>query len=211
MTLEEYNNSLRDLGERTGERLTERVMVVSATRMLASMQNRVFRDGLDSNRNKIGIYSTTPYYASKDQFVRKSAFTPMGKAGVAGNIRIKYTDLATRKTKTKVVKANGEDRKTMYLKDGYKQFRDVQGRPTSEVNLHMRGDLKLSLSLQTKDKEVVIGFNNEQQALKRKWLEQHFKNATGTIFPATTEEKEEYSKEVINELRLVEREIMEGI
>jgi glutamate synthase domain-containing protein 1 len=192
MTLEEYNNNLRNLAARTEERLTERVVVVAATRMLASMQNRIFRDGQDSNGNRIGSYSTTPYYATQKQFVKKSAFKPAGKTG---------------KGKFK----SGQAHKAMFLKDGYKEFRDIQGRTTAEVNLQLKGDLKLSYALQAKDKEALIGFNDEKQSLKRKGLEEHFKSTTGTIFPATDQEKQEYSMEFINELKLVEGEIMNAL
>ncbi len=52
-----------------------------------------------------------------------------------------------------------------------------------EVNLFLKGDLRLSYTLQAKDKEVQIGFNSEAQSLKRRGLEKHFKGDTGTIFP----------------------------
>lgn len=211
MTLEEYNKNLGNLAALAGERLTERVIVVGATTMLAAIQNRIFRDGLDSAGNKIGAYSTKPYYASKKQFIQKGAFKPVGKGGKDANIKAKYTDVATRKTKTKIVKQDGSDRTSMYLKDGYKEFRDIQGRPTDEVNLFMKGDLRLAYTLQAKEKEVLIGFNNELQSKKRKGQELHFKRATGTIFPATEAEKKLYSGTVMNELVIVQREIMTGI
>lgn len=211
MTLEDYNNRLSELAESTGERLTERVILVSAVSMLSNMQNRIFRDGKDSEGNNIGNYSTTPMYASEMQFVKKNSLKPIGKGGTGKDFKIRHTDLVTGKSKTKIVKRNGMDRKTMYLKEGYKEFRDVQGRSTSEVNLQLRGDLKLSFTLQAKEKEVLIGFNSEEQSIKRKGLEAHFKKSIGTIFPATQEEKEEYSKEILKELRIVEHEIIHGI
>jgi len=190
MTLEEHNNQLREMATRTGERLTERVVLVAATKMLATLQNRIFRDGKASDGSSIGVYSTRPYYASKSQFVKKSAFKPLG---------------ATGKKKFR----SGAPHKSMYLKRGYDEFRDIQGRSTNEVNLQMRGDLKNSYVLQAKDNAVLMGINSELQSKKRKGLEKHFKNAENTIFPATNEEKTIYSEEVINELRVVEAEIIQ--
>ncbi|WP_346318179.1 hypothetical protein [Chitinophaga sp. YIM B06452] len=211
MTLQEYNDNLRDLAQRTETRLSERVIVVAATRMLGTMQNRIFRDGKDSNGGKIGSYSTTPIYVTRDKFIQKSAYKAVGRGGVEKNIKARSTNLVTKKTSTTVIKSSGQDRKSMYLPDGYKEFREIQGRPTNEVNLFMKGDLRLSFTLQAKETEVLIGFNSELQSLKRRGLEEHFKLERGTIFHATKEEKEEYSREVVNELKTVHSEIMKGL
>lgn len=210
MDLEQYNTNLRELAERTGERLSDRVIVVAATKLLATMSNRVFRDGLDSEGKPIGQYSTTPIYVPKEKFIQKGAFKAIGKNG-KDTTRIKYSDVATRKAKSKLVKKDYSDRTTMYLKEGYKEFREIQGRPTSEVNLQMKGDLKLSFTLQNGDNETLIGFDSELQSKKRKGLEKHFKKEENTIFPATAEEKEIYAQEVVSELNLVTRELLENI
>lgn len=211
MNLEEYNRNLATLASQTGERLTERVIIVGATTMLAAMQNRIFRDGLDSSGNKIGTYSTKPIYVQKKQFIQKAAFKPVGKGGQGANIKVRYTDLTSRKAKTKIIKQDGTDRTSMYLKKGYEELRDIQGRPIAEVNLFMKGDMRLAYTLQANDKEVLMGFNNELQSKKRKGLEKHFKKNTGTIFPATEDEKKLYSNTVKNELMVVQNEIMNGI
>ena len=60
LTLEEYNENLKKLATAAGERLTERVIMVGAVSLLSNMQNRIFRDGLDSSGNRIGSHSTKP-------------------------------------------------------------------------------------------------------------------------------------------------------
>lgn len=207
--LEQYHERLRDLAERAGERLSTRVILVSATKLLASMKNRIFRDGKATDGSAIGSYSTEPFYASRSRFIQKGAFRPQGKAGEKANIKTKVFDVTTRKAKNVVIKKDHTERKTMYLKDGYKQFRDVQGRSTDTVNLQMKGDLNLSYTLQEQDDAIVIGFNNELQSKKRKGLEKHFKSETGTIFPATKEEKDLYSQSVVEESNLITREIFD--
>lgn len=91
MTLEEYNRNLSELANLTGSRLTERAIMVGATALLATIQNRIFRDGLDSSGVRIGSYSTKPIYVAKKQFIQKAAFKPVGKGGKAANIKQRYT------------------------------------------------------------------------------------------------------------------------
>lgn len=203
MTLEEYNKNLRTLAEEAGGKLTERVIIVGAISMLANIKNRIFRDGLDSSGSKIGNYSTEPYYATKDQFIKKSAFKPGGKRGYKGERLVKTGD--------KKYKVKKEKLKSMYLKEGYKEFRDIQGRQTNTVNFFMKGDLSKSYILQQKEKEALIGFDDAKESLVRQGLEDHFKQAKNTIFPATEEEKRGYTQEVINELKIVQSEIINGI
>lgn len=173
MNLEQYNRRLQSLAENTAEQQTARIIVPAASRLLGNIKNRIQRRGQRTDGGNIGSYSTRPFYASRSQFVKKSAFIPQGKNG-------------RRKTA-----------KTMYLQHGYKQLRDIQGRPTDVVNFTYTGDLMASYQLAQETKRVLLGLTSEVQSRKRKALEKRF----GSVLSATKQELQEYSDEVADELK----------
>jgi hypothetical protein len=192
MTLEEYNDNLAQLADKTSRALSERIILTSGQRMLGSMHRRVFQKGLDSENSPIGRYSTTPGYYGPKQFIQKAAFSPVGKRG---------------KKKFK----SGDPHKTMYLKEGYKELREKQGRRTDIVNLEYRGDLEGSLKIQGRENDAVIGFDNLKESKIRKGNEIRFRKSINTIFPASEEERNQYSEDVIEQLEETERQILTGL
>ena len=85
----------------------------------------------------------------------------------------------------------------MYLPQGYKQLRDIQGRPTGKMNFTYSGDLLASYVMQKTAKSVLLGLNSEEQAKKRLGLQKRF----GKVFYAQKEEIAEYSKEVTEQAK----------
>lgn len=172
MTLEEYIRRLQALSENAANMQVDRIIVPNAMRLLGNIKNRIQRQGEKSDGSEIGQYSMKPFYASKEQFVKKGAFKPVGKKGK-------------------------QTKKTMYLQHGYKQLRDIQGRPTDRINLTYSTDLMADYKMAQENKRILLGFTDALQVRKRKGLEKRF----GTIFSATEREMSEYKKGVEEELK----------
>ena len=75
MSIDEYSVLLERLkDELSTQNLAEDIMLPAANRLLATIKNRIIRDGLDSEGQQIGNYSTKSMYATQDKFFKKSAF-----------------------------------------------------------------------------------------------------------------------------------------
>lgn len=182
MDIGTYVSRLQELTTNAVNDNREEIYVRNGNILLASIKSRIQREGRDSSGSKMPAYSTKPAYYSKAQFVKKGSFKAKGKTGERKFL-------------------NGQDHKTMYLQNGYKEFREVQGRQTQTRDLTLSGDLMLSYVLGTADQAILIGFNQEKQSKKRKGLEE--RNGSD-IFPATKGEMDDFNKSVIdNELQVI--------
>lgn len=206
MSVEEYQERLRQVIQQAGQSSVELILVPAANALLANIKNRISREGRATNDGNIGMYSQRPAYFSKKAFNKKAAFKPQGKTGFTGEkivsenkykvVKVKLKDGRTiekivSEKKYKVVK---HVPKSMYLAQGYFQFRGIQGLDNSKVNLFYTGDLMASYVLQVSGQSVFLGFDKESKARLRKILEQ--KKYKMRIFSATPDELEEYNKEV---------------
>lgn len=116
-----------------------RLKLVASKRLEAFMKDRIFFEGKRAGGTLISSqYSTKPMYFSKDKFVKKSKFNPIGKGSSLANRK------AIRKHQKKQY-ARQKRRKTMYFPLGYKQFRDFNGRQVQKVDLNFSGSFKNSL------------------------------------------------------------------
>lgn len=172
MTLEEYYANLGKLAEVSSQRALDSIVAPAANELLAKIKNRISQDGKNTQGANIGNYSTTPEYYSKSQFVKQGSFRNVGKTG--------------KKTKS-----------TMYLPQGYKQLRQIQGREVAHMNYEYSGDTLLKYQAQDTGGAVLLGFTTEKASIIRKALEQK----RGLAFYATQEEIEAYSKQVEDESR----------
>lgn len=167
--------------------------------LLANIKNRIAQDGKNSNNQQIGQYSTKPMYATEDMFDKKSAFKPSTKN--SGEVLTFY--IGTKKKKRVSVNQNFRQTKSMYLESGYKELRDIQGKPTQFVNLVYRSDMMASYQmLRDGDNAVVIGFRSETESIKRKALEKKYNQ---TIFSGSQQELAQASEgftERFNELSI---------
>lgn len=197
--LRAYREKLKAVIDRTKDKAIERIIVPPANKMLATIRNRIQVDGKNSNGQKIGSYSTEPMYASAGQFDKRSAFKPGKKAHIEAStsIRINAKTLKVKRGKTiqNVVK---QKMKTMYLVQGYKELRDIQGKPTDKVNLTYRGDLMASYQQQLTNNAVLQGLTSEFEALKREGLEKgtKYKKGYGDILKPMASEIAQYKKDV---------------
>lgn len=215
MTLQEYQQKLLELRKGVSEEVTERIVVLSANALLANIKNRIQRDGKDSNGKKMSAYSTKPTYATRNEFVRKSSFKPIGKNGFKGErlVRSKnYTAVTQKNGKEKLVRDKTYDvvkikPKSMFLKGGYKELRDIQGMDTSVKNLTYSGDFMLSYVLGVKGNEVLIGLNNRESIKIKEGQE---KRNGGAILKGTQKEIAEYKKDIVKQYTEAYLKIVNG-
>lgn len=128
----------------------EDILLVAANTVLAEFIDRIFDKGLSSDGSKIGKYDTSEIWIK----------TPYPQVD---NSRLKKKGKKGHKTKS-----------TTYIGAGYKAFRDIVGRSSENVNLHLTGGLSLSIKSGKTGNNIVIGFVDEKQALKARRLEQKY-------------------------------------
>lgn len=167
MTPQEHLAKMKELLERSKRNVVKQAMVPAGNEMLAEIKNRIQVDGKKTDGGQIGQYSTRPGYFSRDQFVKKGSFKPVGKTG--------------NKTKS-----------TMFLPAGYKQFRDIQGRPTDKINETLSGDTMLAYQQQAKENEALQGFTTTKASNIRKGQEKK----RGKIFYPSSQELNSYKENV---------------
>lgn len=156
------------------KRLQEEVYPNVVETTLNSFKKRIFTNGLDTNGAAIGSYSEKPISVSKKAFVKKSSFTPSSKSG-----------------------------KTMSLKNGYKELKQVQGLKSDKVNLVYTGDLKESVVSQKKGTGYAIGFSDKNNSEKAGQLESNYNK---TIFRFSENEKLKMNQMLATAIRKIHKE-----
>lgn len=106
--------------------------------LLNAIDRRVFIDGLATNGQQIGTYSTRPMYASPEQY---PAFS--------GKLR------------------PAKGRKSVKFPNGYKQFRKKVGRQAERVTLFLTGKLRKSMSFEHGKKQSRIKFTGFERRVKQ--------------------------------------------
>jgi hypothetical protein len=180
MTPQEYQKKLAELLQLATVRAYQEVIVPEANELLAETKNRIAIDGKKADGSKIGNYSTKGAYYSREQFVKKGKFKPVGKTG--------------KQTKS-----------TMYLPSGYKQLRDIQGRSTDKVNENYSGQTLLDYDLEPRDKSIVLGFVSERSSKIRKGQDKRF---GGDIWHSSKEELDNYQKNVTEQTEIITQQIL---
>lgn len=143
----------------------------------SDMGDRLFTNGIMGNGNKIGTYSTKPMYANKATFKNTGPFKPQGK-----------------NDKKRVFK-NKQPRKSMYLPNGYKQLKQIQGYESAFVNLTYSADLRRDFDthLVVDGQRVVVKLTRVLNQLKAEGLTKKY---GATLFRHTKQEVEFIKKEV---------------
>lgn len=195
---EKYNS----LPEELKERAISYIMVPAANELLAEIKNRIVLDGKKTDTNQIGKYSGKAAYFGIEAFDKKGSF----KAQSKGNKKTKVFDVSTKKGRQQNITNEYREPKTMYLAKGYKQLRNVQGKPTDKINLNYTGSTLFDYQLQAKQNEVLLGFVSERSSQIRKGQERK----RGKIFYATEAEMKQYKENVITAANDLTLEIFRG-
>jgi hypothetical protein len=192
MTTNQYIEKLNKLGSIIkSEEFNNRMLIIPANVLLADMIDRI-SGGKDSNNNRIGDYSKTKSYAGRKAFDNKSNFKPkLGEFSTA---------IPPRKDLFKPV----AKRTSVLLKDGYFELRQRDGYSNSVVNLIRTGDGIKNITIdKAKRGEVIIGFTDENQAVKFRGYEN--KNNKNVLKP-TRNEQENFIDTQKKEIELVLKE-----
>lgn len=200
MDINEYQRELAKLREGVQNAIIEKATLLASTELLGNIKNRIQREGKDSIGAKMKGYSTTPSYFERDEFVKKSAFKAQGKRGFKGEYVVQSTKIKINKKTGKVTSQGTQNRivkvapKTMYLENGYKQFREIQGRQTQIKDLTLSGQTMLDYVQGVKGEDIVLGFNSVRSSYIRK--DQEAMNGD-KIFTATQEEMLKYNQKLL--------------
>jgi hypothetical protein len=187
ITPEQFKKSIAD--KIRSLNIAKTIVFPVATIMLDSMRQRLFQEGISGDGSKTGSYSTTPIYASKSSFVG-GGFSPQGK-----NAKKTASGKLSKGSKNK---KDGAQRKSMYLADGYKQLRQVQGKETAFVNLQYSGLLFTDFSKLAVEKDTVVSkVGTRESSDKLKWLSDKYGKDT---FKHTKQEREFFKKEISKQL-----------
>lgn len=217
MSPEEYTERLQSLYGLQND-LAEYTLLPAGAELLIAIKQRIVNAGKNTADGNIGQYSTKPIYVEKEQFFNQAAFNPQGKNMKMGltmgdrlipSVRLKQTSVKKNPVNYKrytIVKSNFKERLTMYLENGYKQLRDIQGLRTDIVNFKYRGDLINSYQLQKVAQSVLLGLTDMKSAQKRESLEKKF----GPVFYATANESQNYIDRVNFLMRRVTVGVLEG-
>lgn len=219
ITPEEYNERLTNLHGLISGDLAGGTIAISGAELLLSIKDRITNEGRNSSGGPIGSYSIKPMYADKDKFVKPGAFNPQGKRvnefgvtygdHIVPAQRLKQNNVKrnpTRYQRYTAVKPDLTVRKTMYLDEGYKELRGIQGLRVDIVNFKYRGDLISSYQSQRDAQMVLLGLTTDLSAKKREGLEAKF----GRTYYATEDEIQKYISRTNYLLERLTRDTIEG-
>lgn len=148
--------------------------VVFAKNLEADYKKRIFQDGKNEQGSDIGTYSTTPTYVSI-LGSKKRTGSQVDNSGLKGIGK-------TGQTKRK----DGSPHKSMYLPQGYSEYRSVVGRQNTKVDFNLTGNLQRQIGVGTTDTSIVLGFIDTDARELATSLEARF----GQVFGVTDEEEE---------------------
>lgn len=170
MTAEEYQRTL----QQNLNRLKNADWLLSLVNNLHNaMLKRIFVDGISGSGGKIGNYSFKPLYAPQRVFTKPGSFLPQGKNSALQLFK------------------NGKLRKTMYLQQGYRQLRQIQGLDAGTVNLTYTGSLQqdFSTGLSVEGGSIILKLNSAVNQDKLTWLKKKYGDS---LFQHTQQEKEQF-------------------
>ena len=172
MVFEVLSNRLMELAKELDSKMPTLIATVSMMELQAEWGDRIFKDGLNSSGAPIGTYSQESAYFSKSKFVRQSAFKAQGKRGYKGQ-RIVESSKVNRDKKTGKTSSGGAEFKvqkfevkSMYLSKGYSEFREIQGREETDVNLNLSGSMQAVFKVYKFGTEVLFGNADAMESMK---------------------------------------------
>lgn len=178
VTPEEFQ---KKLNERIRQIDTAKLIYPVATKVHADMVERIFDNGQNGSGQKIGQYSTKAMYVVKSQFKKQGAFKARGK------------------NSNKSTFLNKKPRRSMFLPNGYRQLKQIQGYQSEFVNLTYSSDLRndFATKLAIAGDSVVVRLSRKINRDKVRWLRQKYGN---TLWKHTQQERDFFIKEVTKNL-----------
>lgn len=194
MNLKDLSEKIRGLADAVNSGIIKankhRLQTIASNEMEAQMKFRIFLEGRTTDGAEIGHYSTKETYINPDKL---SSLIAKGKLKKQG------------KFSKKPLFKNGNPRKTMYLKGGYKEFKDKVNFDSNVYNLTLTGTSKDSIKIGKKGDDIVLGFSSEA---RRKILQGHETRLKKKIFEPSKEELKAVAEVIEKELRILFNEFM---
>lgn len=218
MTPQEYSERLTKLYGLVSGDLADVTVAISGAELLKQIKDRVVKQGKGTNENRIGDYSTKPIYVERSQFVKGGAFNPQGKRNFQGNTigdvliptaRLKTNSLKRNPARYKsytLVKPDYTQRKTMYLSEGYKELRNIQGLPTQFIDLKYSGKMVNDYVMVKSGQKMLLGISTDRSAKIYDGLTERF----GGFYIASEKEKQDYIDRTNALLQRLTRNTIEG-
>lgn len=150
---------------------------------VTDLKNNVHRDGLDAE------YSKDEIWAGKTAFYIPSAF----------------------KNKSKIKGKTTE--KTMYLENGYSEFREVQGLKNDRVYLEVSSDLRNAVGSENTPNGHLIGITEASQVGKYLGNKNKYGveiNGDKRLYVATNQQRSDLHERISMEIDLITKEAMNG-
>ena len=166
---------------------TDKIARTAAFTLKANIANRVFQDGIASNKGSIGSYSR------KATLIGAKSFAIKGKANIIFGTKSK-------RKKQKWVTKNGKH--LVVLPGGYAQLRQLQGRQVARVDLHLTGKLLNEWSIDGNKSKYLLGFRGDYGSKISKAMEGKYKKL---IFNSTDRERKQIVSIFENGINLVLR------
>ncbi len=207
-----------------GGDIVDLAILPPARTLLVSIKKRVVNEGRSSDNSKMRPYSTTPIYVNRSQFV-KGGFNPQGKNHIEGNtigdrlvptVRLNKNGVKRNPVKYAsytLVKPNLQRRKSMYLANGYKELRDIQGLRTDVTNMKYSGKMINDYQLEKVGESVIMGLTTQQSALKYRGLSDGTRRMAGrgAFLKASPEELKVFLTESTFLIARLTRNIINGL
>jgi hypothetical protein len=206
MTTQDFIKKLDNQYEKIAD---AKFLLLPVTEVHARQVKRIFVEGIGGDGAKIGQYSTKPMLASKEQFVKESAFKQSFVDPDTGAIvdspmdgdKAFWLTFKNKKTGVKNKKATP----LMFLGGGYKEFKKIQGRESNFVNLKLTNNLNFDFtnSLTLEGDIYMTGTKRKENSDKVEWMSDKYGKET---FKLTKEEKELFTKAVKEKILGILRE-----
>lgn len=209
MTSEEYLKRMREYKRQLND-VVKTVVVPIGNELLAITKNRIINDGQDRYTHMIGQYSTKPGYYTRSEFVKKGAYRPTGKkesSAYGTTSRSGKFKMPKRNTaliggkKVAIVREQGfhyQERKSMYLPGGYKEFRNIQGRRIDKVNVTLSGDTNNRYQMKIQGNKLIFGMTTQKAANIREGMDKRFRT---NIYASSRSELDSFNKKVAESQR----------
>tara|TARA_R100001530_G_C4292991_1_gene148510 strand:- start:293 stop:871 length:579 start_codon:yes stop_codon:yes gene_type:complete len=152
---------------------TDKIARTAAFTLQANIANRVFQDGIATNGTGIGSYSTKDILIGAKSFITKE-----GANKIFGS--------KPKRKKQKWVTKNGKH--LVVLPGGYAKLRQLQGRQSSKVDLHLSGKLLNEWKIAGRKNQYILGFESDYGGTISKAMEQKYKKR---IWNSSAKERKE--------------------
>lgn len=170
LTPEQFKKKMQNYAQDLIKTQIDTVAEIGST-LNGEIKARIFNRGINANQRKIGQYSTAPMLIGSSGFINKSSANKV----LGSKAKRRKLDWVTLKGKKKLA----------VLKGGYREFRSLNKRENSYVDLQFKGDLLRSIRLRQKKGLSVMLISKDSEVVKARANEKRFKKP---IFSASKRE-----------------------